>query len=86
MLGARSLLLISLACVAMSTDGGAAQSLFPFAIPSAVPLSLSPEAPVRLPPDVDPNYLPPDADPNYSTLAGFDKDVNMSLTTVRAID
>jgi lipoprotein-anchoring transpeptidase ErfK/SrfK len=72
-----------------------AQSLFPFTIPSAVPLSLSPEAPVclppdvdpnYLPPDVDPNYLPPDADPNYSTLAGFDKDVNMSLTTHREVN
>ncbi len=84
MLCARSLLLISLASVAIPTDRGVAQSLFPFAIPSAAPPS--PEAPVRLPPDVDSNYLPPDADPNYSTPGGFDKDVNMSLTTRREIN
>jgi lipoprotein-anchoring transpeptidase ErfK/SrfK len=83
MLGARSLLLIGLASIAISTDEGAAQSLFPF--PRSVPLSLSPEAPLQLSPDVDPNYLPPDADPNYSTPGGFDKDVNMSLTTRRQV-
>jgi lipoprotein-anchoring transpeptidase ErfK/SrfK len=86
MLGARSLLLISLASVAMSTDRGVAQSLFSFPsvpFPSAAPPS--PEAPLRLPTDVDPNYLPPDADPNYSTPGGFDKDVNMSLSTRREV-
>jgi len=81
MLGARSLLLIGLASIAISTDEGAAQSLFPF--PSPAPLS--PEAPLQLSPDADPNYLPPDADPNYSTPGGFDKDVNMSLTTRREV-
>ena len=81
MLGARTLLLISLAAIAVSTDKGAAQSLFRF--PEAPPLA--PEAPLRLPGDVDPNYLPPDADPNYSTPGGFDKDVNMVQTTRRLV-
>src|SRR5208337_2598351 len=81
MLGARSLLLIGLASLAISTDEGAAQSLFRF--PSSAPLS--PEAPLQLSPDVDPNYLPPDADPNYSTPGGFDKDVNMRLSTRREV-
>ena len=66
----RSLLLIGLASVAMSADSGAAQSLFPF------PSFASPETSA---------YLPPDADPNYSTPGGFDKDVDMSLSTRREI-
>jgi lipoprotein-anchoring transpeptidase ErfK/SrfK len=81
MLCARALLVISLAGIAISTDEGAAQSLFNF--PS--PASLSPEAPLQLSPGVDPNYLPPDADPNYSTPGGFDEDVNMSLTTRKLV-
>jgi lipoprotein-anchoring transpeptidase ErfK/SrfK len=81
MLCARSLLLISLTSVAISTEMGAAQSLFPF-LNAAPP---SPETPVILPPAADPNYLPPDADPNYSTPGGFDKDVNMSLTTRKEV-
>ena len=70
MLRVRSLLLIGLASVAMSADSGAAQSLFPF------PSFASPETSA---------YLPPDADPNYSTPGGFDKDVDMSLSTRREI-
>jgi lipoprotein-anchoring transpeptidase ErfK/SrfK len=77
MLGARSLLLIALASVAISTGQCAAQSLFPF------PLTLPGAAPTS-PPQTG-TYLPPDADPNYSTPGGFDKDVNMSLTTRKEI-
>jgi len=84
MLCARSLLLVSLASLAVSTDRGVAQSLFPF--PNAAPLSLWPEAPLQLPPAADPNYLPPDADPNYSTPGGFDKDVDMSRSTRKMIN
>src|SRR5271166_659588 len=91
MLCARSLLLISLASLAVSTDKGAAQSLFPFPqslfpFPNAAPLSLSPQAPLQLPSAADPNYLPPDADPNYSTPGGFDKDVDMSRSTRKMIN
>ena len=84
MLCARSLLLFSLASLAISTDKGVAQSLFPF--PNAATLLLSPEAPLGLPPAADPNYLPPDADPNYSTPGGFDKDVDMSRSTRKMIN
>ncbi len=72
MICARSLLLISLASFAISTDKGAAQSLFQF------PNFASP------PPDAR-TYLPPDADPNYSTPGGFDKDVDMSLSTRKEV-
>ena len=32
------------------------------------------------------SYLPPDADPNYSTPGGFDKAVDMTLTTRREVN
>ncbi len=88
MSGARILLLIGLASVAVSPDNGAAQSLFPFPGPAPLvpkPAPLAPEAPLRLQPGVDSNYLPPDADPNYSTPGGFDQDVDMNLTTRRLV-
>ena len=71
MICARSLLLISLASVALSTDKGQAASLFPF-LDSPSPTETK-------------VYLPPDADPNYSTPGGFDKDVNMSLATRKVV-
>src|SRR5271165_6493623 len=75
MLLTRSLLLISLASVAIPIGEGAAQSLFPFQFPGvATP-----------PPAQAETYLPPDADPNYSTPGGFDKDVDTSLTTRREV-
>ena len=74
MLGVRSFVLISLACVSVAT-AGSAQSLFnlPFTLPGAAP-----------PPNPE-TFLPPAADPNYSTPGGFDKDVNMSLTTRKVV-
>src|SRR5271154_4091781 len=74
--GVRSLLLVSLAGGAIPIGQGAAQSLFPFQLPGAV---------VNSPPQTQ-TYLPPDADPNYSTPGGFDKDVNMSLTTRKEVN
>ena len=56
MLGARTLILISLAGMAIASTEGSAQSLFNF------PLSL----PGAAPPPNPQTYLPPDADPNYS--------------------
>ena len=92
MLWARNLLLISLASVAVSTDKGRAQSLFPFPIPfPSVPSFSAPSVP-SLPFPGAPSstqsqaYLPPDADPNYSTPGGFDKDVNMSLATRKEVN
>ena len=72
MVGARSLLLIALAGVAIPADWAAAQTLFPF-LGSGSP-----------PPQTE-TYLPPDADPNYSTPGGFDKDVDMHLTTRKEV-
>jgi lipoprotein-anchoring transpeptidase ErfK/SrfK len=84
MLCARSFLLISVASIAISMDQGWAQSLFPFPIPLPSSVSLPfPSAP-SLSPETS-TYLPPDADPNYSAPGGFDKDVNMSLTTRRVV-
>ena len=83
---ARSLLLISLATIAISTDKGVAQSLFslpdsfswcPFVYPFPGTPSPSPETST---------YLPPDADPNYSTPGGFDKDVDVTLSTRRFVN
>jgi len=76
MLRARTLLLIGLAAAVASAGPAAAGSefQFPFAFPSTI---LSPEETAK--------YLPPDADPNYSTPGGFDKDVDMSLTTRREV-
>jgi len=72
MVAARSLLLIALAGVAIPADWAAAQTLFPF-LGSGSP-----------PPQTE-TYLPPDADPNYSTPGGFDKDVDMHLTTRKEV-
>jgi lipoprotein-anchoring transpeptidase ErfK/SrfK len=72
---ARSLLLIGLASAAMSTHGALAGSLFD------QPNDFAPATPAATAPD----YLPPDADPYYSTPGGFDRDVDMSLTTRRII-
>jgi lipoprotein-anchoring transpeptidase ErfK/SrfK len=84
MLWARSLLLIGLASVAVSTGEGRAQSLFPFPIrlPSASTYA-APGAPLSTPQSQ--GYLPTDADPNYSTPGGFDKDVDMTLATRKEI-
>jgi lipoprotein-anchoring transpeptidase ErfK/SrfK len=73
MLYARTLLLIGLASVAISTDRAAAASLFEF------PNPFSPPA------DKAKAELPPDADPYYSTPGGFDKDVDMSRSTRREV-
>jgi lipoprotein-anchoring transpeptidase ErfK/SrfK len=74
MLGARSLLLIGLVGLTIPSGEGRAQALFPF------PGFGSP------PPPQTETYLPPDADPNYSTPGGFDKDVDMSLTTRKEVN
>jgi lipoprotein-anchoring transpeptidase ErfK/SrfK len=91
MLCARSLLLISVASIAVSTGRGMAQSLFPlpFPLPGSVSLPF-PSMPSPFPSAPSPSpetstYLPPDADPNYSTPGGFDKDVNMSLATRKVV-
>ncbi len=85
MLCARSLLLISVASLAISTDKGVAQSLFPLPIP--LPGSVSLPFPGTPSPSPETStYLPPDADPNYSTPGGFDKDVDMSLSTRRDVN
>ena len=73
MLYARTLLLIGLASVAISTDRAVAASLFEF------PNPFSP------PPEKAKAELPPDADPYYSTPGGFDKDVDMSRSTRREV-
>ncbi len=73
---ARILLLIGLAGLAISSSEGRAQNLFAF------PGFGSP-SPVQQPTET---YLPPDADPNYSTPGGFDKDVDMSLTTRKEVN
>ena len=90
---ARSLLLISLASIAISTDKGVAQSLFPFRIPfpsaASFPFPSAPSLPFPGTPSPSPEtstYLPPDADPNYSTPGGFDKDVDMTLSTRRFVN
>ena len=75
MLGARSLILIGLASMALATTEGSAQSLFNF------PLSL-PGAP---PPPNPQTFLPPDADPNYSTPGGYDQEVDMEHTTRKEV-
>jgi len=67
----RSFLLISLASVAITGHGRAASQ---FALPN--PFS---------PPPATRGDLPPDADPYYSTPGGFDKDVDMSLSTRREV-
>ena len=76
MIGARTLLLISLAGMAVFSDPAAAgsQFQFPFGLSGTI---LSPEETAK--------YLPPDADPNYSTRGGFDRDVDMSRTTRKEV-
>jgi lipoprotein-anchoring transpeptidase ErfK/SrfK len=68
-------LLIGLASVAMSAHGASAGSIFD-------PPS---DAAPAIPTNVASDYLPPDADPYYSTPGGFDRDVDMGLTTRRLI-
>jgi lipoprotein-anchoring transpeptidase ErfK/SrfK len=72
---ARSLILIGLASMGLAATEAPAQSLFNF------PLTL----PGAAPPPNPQTYLPPDADPNYSTPGGFDKDVDMGLTTRKEV-
>ena len=72
MLLVRSLLLIGLASVAIpAAPGIAAAQLFSF--------------PGASPPPQAKGDIPPDADPYYSTPGGFDKDVDMSLTTRKEV-
>src|SRR5271156_215039 len=75
MVGARTLILISLAGMGIASTEVSAQSLFNF------PLSLPGAAPVPNPQ----TYLPPDADPNYSTPGGFDEDVDMTRFTRKEV-
>ena len=72
MLGARNFLLFGLAALAIPAGEVHAQALFQF------PNFASPPAQTE-------TYLPPDADPNYSTPGGYDKEVNMSLTTRKEV-
>ncbi len=75
MRGARSLILIGVAWMALTTEGSA-QSLFNF------PLSLPGSPPAPNPQ----TFLPPDADPNYSTPGGYDNDVDMTHTTRKEVN
>ena len=72
MLGARNFLLFGLAALAVPASGVRAQALFQF--PN-----------FGSPPPQTQTYLPPDADPNYSTPGGFDQEVDMALTTRKAV-
>ena len=78
--GARTLLAIGLAAFAASPDKGLAASQF-FQFPGLPTL-----LPGAAPPTQASTYLPPDADPNYSTPGGFDKDVDMTVSTRREIN
>jgi lipoprotein-anchoring transpeptidase ErfK/SrfK len=69
---ARSLLLICLTSVCVPTDTVLA------AWPLFLPSDISPPAPAQ-------GYLPADADPYYSTPGGFDRDVDMNLSTRRFV-
>ena len=69
---ARTLLLAGLAAFAIPYDRASAAWPFDFPAPTA------PKPAVQ-------GDLPPDADPYYSTPGGFDKDVDMGLTTHREI-
>jgi lipoprotein-anchoring transpeptidase ErfK/SrfK len=79
--GARILLLIGLAAFAASPDKGlAASQFFQFpGLPALLPGAAPPSSPAS-------TYLPPDADPNYSTPGGFDKDVDMNVSTRREVN
>jgi lipoprotein-anchoring transpeptidase ErfK/SrfK len=76
MLRARKLLLKAFAILAVSTGQGVAGSQ------PAFPLNFFGLAS----PAQTETYLPPDADPNYSTPGGFDKAVDMTLTTRREVN
>jgi lipoprotein-anchoring transpeptidase ErfK/SrfK len=67
---ARSLLLIGLACAGASAGGALAASPFDPATDASAPAQ---------------GYLPADADPYYSTPGGFDRDVDMKLSTRRLV-
>jgi lipoprotein-anchoring transpeptidase ErfK/SrfK len=69
---ARTLFLICLTNVCMPTDIALA----------AWPVVLSSDP---TPPGPAQGYLPPDADPYYSTPGGFDRDVDMNLSTRRFV-
>jgi lipoprotein-anchoring transpeptidase ErfK/SrfK len=73
MVPTRALLLVSLACVILAQQAGAAgaQTLWPFSQP---------------PSDVTPGPLPPDADPAYSTPVDLDGLVDRNRTTRRIVD
>ena len=76
MLGARTLILISLASLGLAVTEASAQSLF------NIPLSW----PGGPPPPNPQTFLPPDADPNYSTPGGFDNEVDMARTTRKEVN
>ncbi len=67
---ARSLFLVGLASAALAMGGASAG---PYELPESSPVVGAPD------------YLPPDADPYYSTPGGFDRDVDMGLTTRRVV-
>jgi hypothetical protein len=68
---ARTLFLIGLTSVCMPTAAAAAW-------PLVLPNDPSPQTPAQ-------GYLPPDADPYFSTPGGFDRDVDMNLSTRRFV-
>ena len=68
---ARALFLIGLVSLCLST--GHAMAAWPIVLPDE---SSAPPAPAPAQ-----GYLPPDADPYYSTPGGFDRDVDMKLST-----
>ncbi len=67
----RSLLIVGAASVALATGSAVAGAIEP----------PPPSSPIVGAPD----YLPPDADPYYSTPGGFDRDVDMSLSSRRMV-
>jgi lipoprotein-anchoring transpeptidase ErfK/SrfK len=69
---ATGLFLVGLAGVALAPGAASAFSLFD--LPGDAP----PAAPAQ-------GYLPPDADPYYSTPGGFDRDVDMNLSTRKIV-
>jgi lipoprotein-anchoring transpeptidase ErfK/SrfK len=68
----RSLLIVGAASVALVTGSAVAGAIEP----------PPPSSPIVGAPD----YLPPDADPYYSTPGGFDRDVDMNLSTRRMVN
>jgi lipoprotein-anchoring transpeptidase ErfK/SrfK len=67
---ARSLFLIGLTCACATTHSAQAASPFDPPIDASAPAQ---------------GYLPDDADPYYSTPGGFDRDVDMKLSTRRLV-